>query len=64
MKVGDLVTFSPEAWGSPLEDRPFGVIVEVQPCPSARPWVKVLWHSRITTDSCLIEDLEVISESR
>ena len=30
MKIGDLVTFSPEAWGTPLEDRPLGVIVNIE----------------------------------
>ena len=27
MKVGDLVTFTPESWGTPLEDRPLYVVV-------------------------------------
>ena len=30
MKVGDLVTFCPEAWGTPLEDRPLGVVVNIE----------------------------------
>ena len=30
MKVGDLVTFSPEAWGTPLEDRPLGVVMNIE----------------------------------
>ena len=30
MKVGDLVTFTPEAWGTPLEDRPLGVVVNIE----------------------------------
>ena len=30
MKIGDLVTFCPEAWGTPLEDRPLGVIMNVE----------------------------------
>ena len=30
MKTGDLVTFSPEAWGTPLEDRPLGVVVNIE----------------------------------
>ena len=30
MKIGDLVTFSPEAWGTPLEDRPLGVVTDVE----------------------------------
>jgi len=33
MKIGDLVTFCPEAWGTPLEDRPLGVVMNVEtPC--------------------------------
>ena len=33
MKIGDLVTFCPESWGTPLEDRPLGVVtnVDIQP---------------------------------
>ena len=27
MKIGDLVTFTPESWGTPLEDRPIYVVV-------------------------------------
>jgi len=30
MKIGDLVTFTPESWGTPLEDRPLGVIVNIE----------------------------------
>jgi hypothetical protein len=30
MKIGDLVTFCPEAWGTPLEDRPLGIIMNVE----------------------------------
>ena len=30
MKIGDLVTFCPEAWGTPLEDRPLGVVMNVE----------------------------------
>ena len=30
MKVGDLVTFTPEAWGTPLEDRPLGVVMNIE----------------------------------
>ena len=30
MKVGDLVTFSPEAWGTPLQDRPLGVGMNIE----------------------------------
>ena len=27
MKIGDLVRFKPEDWGTPLEDRPLGVVL-------------------------------------
>ena len=30
MKIGDLVTFCPEAWGTPLEDRPLGLVINVE----------------------------------
>ena len=30
MKIGDLVTFSPEAGGTPLEDRPLGVVMNIE----------------------------------
>ena len=30
MKIGDLVTFCPEAWGTPLEDRPLGIIMNIE----------------------------------
>ena len=30
MQVGDLVTFCPEAWGTPLEDRPLGIVMNIE----------------------------------
>ena len=30
MKIGDLVTLSPEAWGTPLEARPLGVVMNIE----------------------------------
>ena len=30
MKVGDFVTFCPEAWGTPLEDRPLGIVMNIE----------------------------------
>ena len=30
MKIGDLVTFTPEAWGTPLEDRRLGVVMNIE----------------------------------
>ena len=28
MKIGDLVRFTSESWGTPLEDRPLGIVVK------------------------------------
>jgi hypothetical protein len=30
VKRGDLVTFTPEVWGTPLADRPLGVVTKVE----------------------------------
>jgi len=27
VKIGDLVRFKPEDWGTPLEDRPLGIVI-------------------------------------
>jgi hypothetical protein len=63
MKIGDLVTFCPEAWGTPLEDRPLGVVVGVTlddaPWPSM---VTALFPSDDIPYSSKIEDFEVVNE--
>ena len=67
MKVGDLVTFKPEDWGTPLEDRPIGVVV-------SEPWRPAWGSTAILVDiqfpsdpevySTSPETLEILSESR
>ena len=64
MKVGDLVTFCPESWGTPLEDRPLGVVVDVT--LDDAPWplmVTALFPSDDIPYSSKIEDFEVINEN-
>ena len=29
MNIGDLVTFTPESWGTPIEDRPLYIVVRL-----------------------------------
>jgi hypothetical protein len=29
VQVGDLVRFTPESWGTPLEDRPLGIVIDI-----------------------------------
>jgi len=68
MKIGDLVTFCPEAWGTPLEDRPLGVITNVVlDDPRWTSMVTVMFPADIDRDpsipySSKIEDFEVINE--
>ena len=67
MKIGDLVTFCPEAWGTPLEDRPLGVVVGVETRPSTiapetYQMVTALFPSDDIPYSSKIEDFEVVNE--
>ena len=65
MKIGDLVTFCPEAWGTPLEDRPLGVVMNIE--NSAKDGVR--WVPMITVQFARDEipystrstDLEVVN---
>lgn len=62
MKIGDLITFTPEAWGTPLEDRPLGVVVDVD---------NLNWPEMVTTIfpgddipySSMSGDFEVVNEN-
>ena len=71
MKIGDLVTFSPESWGTPLEDRPVGVVVGlgVDSSVSQPDWDKGLRMVTVrfaymkVPYSSKIEDFEVLSEN-
>ena len=67
MKIGDLVTFCPEAWGTPLEDRPLGVVMNVE---DYRDGIEIETFQMITVlfarddipYSSNIKDFEVVNE--
>ena len=67
MKIGDLVTFCPEAWGTPLEDRPLGVVVNVEGWvvgnPEPFPMVTAIFPGDDIPYSSKIEDFEVVNEN-
>ena len=72
MKVGDLVRFKPEEWGTPLEDRPLGIVLSEPYRISPRG--RVAWGDPVLVDirfpgssevyATGPETLEVVSESR
>jgi hypothetical protein len=64
MKIGDLVTFCPEAWGTPLKDRPLGVITNVLTGEGYTPMVTAIFPGDGIPYSSRIEDFEVVSEYR
>jgi len=70
MKVGDLVRFKPEEWGTPLEDRPLGIVLS-EPyaiLPNHPERDNMLIDIRFPGSSEVYatgpETLEVVSESR
>jgi hypothetical protein len=66
MKVGDLVTFTPESWGTPLEDRPIYVVVRERYKTSTRVssgiLVDIMTPGDPDTLSTNPNTLEIISE--
>ena len=68
MKIGDLVTFTPESWGTPIEDRPLYIVVRVPYETSTRASFETLVDIMIPGSSDIYatgpETLELISESR
>ena len=69
MKPGDLVRFAPEAWGTPLEDRPLGIVLNVEDFRDGiEPETFLMVTARFPTDdipySSNIKDFEVVSEAR
>ena len=67
MQVGDLVRFTAESWGTPLEDRPLGIVVKepYQPLVYQHPSVVDI---RFADDpriySITPNDLELLSGTR
>ena len=68
MKVGDLVTFTPESWGTHIEDRPLYIVVRVPYETSTRVSFETLVDIMIPGSSDIYatgpETLELLSESR
>ena len=67
MKIGDLVTFCPEAWGTPLEDRPLGVITDMETrashiAPETYQMVTVRFARDDIPYSSKAKDFEVVNE--
>ena len=63
MKIGDLVTFTPESWGTPLEDRPLGVVMNVETLCETYHLVTVQFGRDEIPYSTRSTDLEVVSEN-
>ena len=66
MRVGDLVTFTPESWGTPLEDRPLYIVVrpsyEVSTTVSFGTLVDIMLPGDPDTLSTNPNTLELVSE--
>ena len=65
MKIGDLVTFCPEAWGTPLEDRPLGVVTDVGNWvdPDGEMMVTAIFPGDDIPYSTNIKEFEVVNEN-
>jgi hypothetical protein len=68
MKIGDLVTFCPEAWGTPLQDRPLGVVTDMETrashiAPETYQMVTAIFPGDDIPYSSNIKDFEVINEN-
>jgi hypothetical protein len=65
VKIGDLVIFTPESWGTPLEDRPLGIVIKepYQPAVNGHPAVvDVMFPNDEHSYSVNPNDLEILSE--
>ena len=64
MKTGDLVRFCPEAWNTPPDSRPLGVVLEVDSSGPAWPTIAtVLFPTDDLPYSSKVEDFEVVNEN-
>ena len=69
MKVGDLVTFTPESWGTPVEDRPLYIVIrepyEICDHPERDNWmVDIVIPGSPDIYATGPETLELLSEYR
>jgi len=64
MKVGDLVTFTPD-WGTPIEDRPRYIVVrEPYEISTSMTMVDIMIPGSLDIYATSPETLELLSESR
>ena len=63
MKIGDLVRFCPDAWGTPLEDRALGIVVNVSNDSRWTSMITVLFPTDDIPYSSKSEDFEVVNEN-
>ena len=63
MKVGDLVTFTPEEWRGPLEARPLGVVTDVDDLCETYQLVTVQFARDEIPFSSRRTDFEVVNEN-
>ena len=67
MKIGDLVRFTAESWGTPLEDRPLGIVVKEPYTPEVRQHpvvVDIQFADNPHIYSITPNDLELLSGTR
>ena len=66
MKVGDLVTFTPESWGTPIEDRPLYIVVQepYEVSTSMGSLIEIMITGSSDIYATGPETLELVSESR
>ena len=66
MKIGDLIRFCPEVWGTPLEDRPLGVVMNVEAyydgIDNEYPMITAIFPGDDIPYSSNIKDFEVVNE--
>ena len=63
MKIGDLVTFTPEEWRGPLEARPLGVVTDVDDLCETYQLVTVQFTRDEIPFSSRRTDFEVVNEN-
>jgi hypothetical protein len=67
VKIGDLVRFTAESWGTPLEDRPLGIVVKEPYTPEVRAHpvvVDIRFPGDTGIYSITPNDLELLSGTR
>ena len=63
MKIGDLVTFTPEEWRGPLKARPLGVVMNVETLCETYHLITVQFARDEIPYSTRSTDLEVVNEN-